>query len=81
MSSVSLSTAKSVYGGSNERETLLNLAAASRCRRIYKYANDFGDRRTHTDYKCITGDAQEAEFLNAPMVHNRVLVYDNGQVV
>lgn len=76
-----MTSARAVYGGADESETLRNMAAASRFRRIYKYANDFGDRHTHTDYKGITGDAQETEFLHAPMVHNRVLVYDNGRVL
>lgn len=82
MSSISISSAKAVYGGETEEETLRNIARSG-ARRIYKYANDFGDKVTHTDYKQISspGDAQETALLSSPHVHNVVLVYDNGEVV
>jgi len=52
------------------------LAEAGGYWKIYKYANDYGDRQTHTDYKQIGGESAEAEFLNNRMVHNVVLVYE-----
>lgn len=76
MSSVSLTSAKAVYGGNDEAETLRNIAAAYPSCRIYKYANDFGDKRTHTDYSIVRTDAEEDALLNSPHTHNRVLVYD-----
>lgn len=83
MSSVSIEIAKGTYGGATEEETLRNIAKTSGCRRIYKYANDFGDKTTHTDYKQIShaGSPQETELLNSPHVHNVVLVYDDGKVL
>lgn len=83
MSSFSLESAKRTYGGNTEAETLTNMARASGCRRIYKYANDFGDKKTHTDYKQIpyAGAPQETELLNSPHVHNVVLAYDDGKVL
>ena len=82
MSSISIRSAKSVYGGETEEETIRNIAKAG-ARRIYKYANDFGDQITHTDYKQISnpGDLQEVALLNSPHVHNVVLVYDDGKVM
>lgn len=82
MSSISINSAKSLFGGATEAETILNMANERGCYRIYKYANDFGDHRTHTDYKQIAyaGDPQEAALANSPHVHNVVLVFDNGKV-
>ena len=81
MSSISISSAKSVYGGATEEETLRNMAKDG-YRRIYKYANDFADKRTHTDYKRISspGHPQESALFDSPHVHNVVLVYDDGKV-
>jgi hypothetical protein len=81
MSSLKITSAKSVYGGNDEAETLRNMAARNGYTRIYKYANDFGDKKTHTDLKGIKSAAEESEFLRAPMAHNRVLVFDNGRVL
>jgi hypothetical protein len=82
MSSISIGSAKEVYGGATEEETLRNMAKSG-ARRIYKYANDFGDKITHTDYKQISnpGDPQEVALHNSPHVHNVVLVYDGGEVM
>ena len=82
MSSISISSAKAVYGGETEEETIRNIAKSG-ARRIYKYANDYGDKITHTDYKQIAapGGAQEAEMLNSCYVHNVVLVYDDGEIM
>jgi hypothetical protein len=83
MSSVDIRTAQSLYKGATEAEMLLNMAQAYGCRRIYKYANDFGDKVTHTDYKIVMspGDAQEQALFNSPYVHNLVLVYRDGKIV
>ena len=80
--SISIAAAKRSYGGATEEETLDNMAKATGCRRIYKYANDFGDKKTHTDYKRISrpGDPQETALFNSPFVHNVVLVYDDGKI-
>jgi hypothetical protein len=69
MSSISISSATSIYGKEGYR-------------RIYKYANDFGDKRTHTDYKRIPapGHPQEQALFSSPHVHNVVLVYDDGKI-
>lgn len=80
--SISIKSAKSVYGGDSEEETLRNIAKTG-FRRIYKYANDFGDKKTHTDYKKIPhpGHPQETALFSSPHVHNVVLVYDDGKVL
>jgi hypothetical protein len=82
MSSISIRSAKEVYGGATEEETLRNMAKSG-ARRIYKYANDFGDKIAHTDYKQIPyrGHPQEVELNNSPHVQNVVLVYDDGEVM
>jgi hypothetical protein len=76
MSSISIKGAQELYGGANESETAKNMAEAGGYWKIYKYANDYGDHRTHTDYKQISGEAAETEFLRNRMVHNPVLVYE-----
>jgi hypothetical protein len=83
MSSIDMKTAKLLYRGDTEAEMLYNMAKAHGCRLIYKYANDYGDRVTHTDYKVIMapGDAQEQALLNTPLVHNVILVYRDGTIV
>lgn len=78
MSSISIETAKGLYGGSTELETAKNLAEAGGFSKVYKYANNYGDRKTHTDYKQIRGGSDEAEFLRNRNVHNIVLVYSKG---
>jgi len=81
--SISIAAAKNLYGGESEEKTLENIAKSCGCRRIYKYANDFGDKKTHTDYKRISypGDPQETALFNSPYVHNVVLVYDDGKLM
>jgi hypothetical protein len=81
--SISISQAKEMYGGTTEAQTLRNMAEQGGYCRIYKYANDYGDRKTHTDYKRVKSPngAEEADFFNSPYVHNHVLVYDNGKVL
>jgi hypothetical protein len=83
MSSIDIKTAKSLYKGETEADMLLNMAKAESCRLIYKYANDYGDKVTYTDYKIIMvpGDPQEQALLNSPLVHNLTLVYRDGIVV
>jgi len=53
MSSININTAKSIFGGEYEAEMLSNLAKAYGCRLNYKYANDYGGKVTHNDYKII----------------------------
>jgi hypothetical protein len=81
--SISIKSAKEMYGGLTEEETIRNLAQSGPYRRIYKYANDYHDKITHTDYKRISypGDPQEAALFASPYVHNVVLVYDDGEVI
>jgi hypothetical protein len=83
MSSIDIRTAQATYKAGTETEMLQKMAKAHGCRLIYKYANDYGDKVTHTDYKVIMaqGDAQEQAFLNSPLIHNAVLVYLNGSIV
>ncbi len=83
MSSIDIQTAQSLYKGATEAETLAAMAQAHGCRLIYKYANDYGDKVTHTDYKVImaSGDAQEQALFSSPYVHNLVRVYRDGNIV
>jgi hypothetical protein len=83
MSSVDINTAKLAYKGETEADLLFNMAKAFGCRRIYKYANDFGDKITHTDYKIVMapGDAQEQALFTSHLVHNVVLVFRDGRIV
>jgi hypothetical protein len=76
MSSMKISIAKSLYGGAGDTETLRSMAAKNGYTRIYSYANDFGDKITPTDFKGVRNSAEEAAFLSAPGVHQRVLVFD-----
>lgn len=80
--SISIKSAKEMYKGATEEETLRNMAKADGYRRIYKYANDYGDRVTHTDYKRIPYPChpQETALFSSHLVHNIVLVYDDGKV-
>ena len=82
MSSISIAQAKKQFGGTTEAETLENLAKATGCRRIYKYANAYGDKVTHTDYVRVEvpGSAQEAEIHSSEYTYNVVLAYDNGVI-
>jgi hypothetical protein len=79
--SIPIKAARDSYGGATEAETLENMAKATGSRRIYKYANDFGDKKTHTDYKRIpyAGHPQETAMFNSPYVHNVLLVYEDGR--
>ncbi len=72
-----------MYKGETEAELLVEMARATGCRLIYIYANDFGDKVTHTDYVAIMspGDAQEEGLNDSPFVHNLTLVYRNGELV
>jgi len=81
--SISIKNAQKLYGGATEEETIRKLAESDGYRRIYKYADNFGDKVTHTDYKRITyaGHPQEQALFSSPYVHNVVLVYDEGKVM
>jgi hypothetical protein len=83
MSSIDIKTAQAQFKGATEAEMLSAMAQAYGCRLIYKYANDYGDKVTPTDYKVIMapGDAQEQALFTSPYVHNLVLVYRDGRIV
>lgn len=83
MSSIDIETARATWTAETEPEMLQKMAKAHGCRLIYKYANDYGNKVTPTDYKVIMnpGDAHEQGFLNSPLVHNAVLVYRDGSIV
>jgi lactate dehydrogenase-like 2-hydroxyacid dehydrogenase len=72
-----------MYKGETEAEMLTEMAKATGCRLIYKYANDFGDKAAHTDYMVIMapGDAQEQGLINSPFIHNLTLVFRDGEMV
>jgi hypothetical protein len=79
MSSISIEEANKHYRGSTEQETVQKMAEQGGYERIYKYANDYGDHSTHTDYKQLRSASEEEQFLRSPKVHNPVLVYDSKQ--
>ena len=81
MSTISIASAINHYGGDTEGETLRRMADACGCKRIYKYANDFGDCVIPTDYKRIFCDLDEKDMFTSPFVHNPVLVYDDGRIL
>ena len=83
MSSIDIKTAQQTYKAETEYEMLQKMAQAYGCRLIYKYANHYGDKLIPTDYKIIMvpGDAQEQAFLNSPLIHNAVLIYQDGNIV
>ena len=81
MSSINISSAREIYGGKTEIETLVNMAQKSGYYRIYKYANDYGDKIKHTNYKQISVPEDEKALFSSNLVHNVVLVYDNGRVL
>ena len=54
------------------------MAKACGCQRIYKYANDYGDKKTLTDYFRVEKPGDDQSLRRSPYVHNIVLVYDNG---
>lgn len=45
--------------------------------RIYKYANDFGDKSTPTNYKILRSPFQEKAFLSSPYIHSPQMIYQN----
>jgi hypothetical protein len=81
--SLSIANANKMHGGATEEETIRNIAKSGGYRRIYKYANNYGDKIAHTDYKRISypGHPQEQALFSSPYVHNVVLVYDDGKVM
>jgi hypothetical protein len=64
-----------LYGGATEEETVKKMAETYGYQIIYKYANDFGNHATHTDYKGLCSASEEQEFLRSDRVHNVSLVY------
>jgi len=81
MSSVSIRSAKELYGGATEGETIKNMVEAVGCYRVYKYANDYGDKVAYTDYTLVRSNDDEKSLLTSVAVHNIRLVYDNGRIV
>ncbi len=81
--SITIEDAKRQYNGATEEETIRKMAKLGGYGRIYKYANDFGDKVSHTDYKRIphAGHQQEDALFASPYVHNVLLVYDDGKVM
>lgn len=83
MSSIDIKTAKNKYGTGSETEDemLSKMAKEYRCHLIYKFANDYGDKTTHTDYEIIMtpGDEQEQALFDSSLVHNLVLVYEKDE--
>ncbi len=75
-----ISTARNMYPGSEE-ETIRRLAEGGNCARIYKLANDYGDKVTHTNYYLCADSSEELALFRSPLIHNVVLVYDRGMVV
>jgi len=78
-----IKTARSLYKGETEAEMLSEMAKATGCRLIYKYANDFGDKITYTDYMAVMtpGDAQEQGLIDSPFIHNLTLAFRDGEMV
>lgn len=50
-------------------------------RRMYKVANDFGDKVTHTNFFSVKTPQEEFGLFSSPYVHNIVLVFDDGEHV
>ena len=83
MSSIRIADAKDSYGGSTEAETIMEMAKHRRCDRIYRFANDFGNKRTPSDYAvvAVANSAEDTKYNGSSMVHSLVLVFDRGQLV
>ncbi len=67
--------------GDSEPEAIAAYAAKWGVRRMYKLANDYGDRETHTNYYSVKDSNEEISLFKSPLVHNVVLVFDNGEHV
>jgi len=78
MSSISIQAATAVYGGETLEETVRRMAAATGCKRIYIYANDYGDRLAHTDFFRVERPGDEERVHSSATVHRLELVFDNG---
>jgi hypothetical protein len=80
MGSWDIGQAKNMYPGSEE-ETIRQLAESGNYARIYKFANHYGDRMTHTNYYTCMDSNEEIALFRSPRVHNVVLIYDRGKAV
>jgi hypothetical protein len=82
MSSISIEAAKSTYGGKTDRETLLNMARATGCTRIYMYRNAYQKwwSRGRTDYLRVENPGDEDRLISSGYVQKPVLVYDHGTI-
>ena len=69
-----------MYPGT-DAETICRLAEGGNYLRVYKLANDYGDKVTHTNYYTCKDAGDERALFSSPLVHNVVLVYDHGQLV
>ena len=85
MTSINIQGSREKYGGETEDQTLYNIAKHWNCRRIYKYAHQGGDRKTHTNYKIVENpdDEDEKSLFRSVAKHgvfNVVLVYNDGKI-
>jgi hypothetical protein len=79
MSSISIQAARGTYGGDTIEDTVRRMAAVTGCGRIYIYANDYGDRRTPSDFYRIERPDDQARLEKSSTVHNVHLVFDHGE--
>ncbi|HUG98473.1 MAG TPA: hypothetical protein VMQ83_04815 [Gammaproteobacteria bacterium] len=79
MSSISIQAARGAYGGDTLEDTVRRMAAATGCQRVYVYANDYGDRRTPSDFYRIERPEDQARLEASTTVHNVHLVFDHGE--
>lgn len=80
MSTIQITDAVRLYGGTTEEETLRNLAKECGLQRIYKYRNTNTNGTEREHYKRITtvGDSDETALFNSPYCKDIILVYDRG---
>src|SRR5688572_4509378 len=78
MSSISIQAARGAYGGDTLEDTVRRMVAATGCQRVYVYANDYGDRRTPTDFFRIERAGDQERLEASTTAHNVHLVFDHG---
>lgn len=78
MSSISIQAARGAYGGDTLEDTVRRMVATTGCQRVYVYANDYGDRRTPSDFYRIERPGDQARLEASKTVHNVHLVFDHG---
>lgn len=70
-----------VSAGEDEAEAIAALAERGNFIRMYKLANTYGDKKTHTNYYTVENAQDEIALFSSPHVHNVVLVFDRGAAV